>query len=235
MKKILPLLFAIVLVVLWLGRIPRSALVVEEKGLPVVYFYGGNAYELIQVTFDPETEIVVAHGLGSWKASSLYSLAKNEGAGESLVAESISHNLQLPAKATGPVSIGGVRLILTKLKYAKKTRVVKLSAITGESAGNLYLEVKAMFLPAGNPSASIVYKAYDPQILEKSQKLIEALGFNVFYIKKDNLDTDLNCRITGPKRLLSAWVRQSFPNCQRVIDSSDNLIFEFGEKYADAF
>jgi len=236
MKKILPLALIVVLIILWFGRTPPCGVVIEEKGLPVVYFYGGTSKEMGQVAFDPEMEIVVARSFGGWKVSSIYSLAKNENLGEALVAETIRHNLLLPAKAVQLVSIDGVKFVLARLKYAKNTKVINLSSVTGEGADNLYLEVKStIFSGPNNFSASIVYRAYDSEVLEKSQKLIESLGFNVFYIKKDNLDADLVCRITGPKRLVSAWVRSTFPDCQRVFDKSDSLTFEFGEKYANTF
>lgn len=234
MKKLLPFVLVVILITVWFGQIPKLLLVVEEKGLPVVYFYGAKG--LLQVTFHPETEIAVANNLGNWKAASLYGLARDEGMNEALVAKSISHNLQLPLKAASLLSLDGIRLKLVKLKYAKTTKVINLAAISGEAADNLYLEVKsASFFESNRYPASIVYKAYDPKVLEKTQRLIEAMGFNVFYIKKDNLDTDLVCRITGPKNLLTGWVKQTFPDCQRVFDKSDGLTFEFGEKYADSF
>lgn len=232
MKKLLPFALIIILIVIWFGKIPQSAVVVEEGGSPVVYFYGGTAREMIQVTFNPDTEIAVARGLGTWKASSIYGLARDEGVGETLVAESIRHNLMLPVKATRQATIGKAGLILAKFKYAKRTKVINLKSVTGETANSLYLEIKSSFFPKTNASASIIFKAYDPKVLEKSKKLIEALGFNVFYIKKDNLDRDLVCRITGPKHLMSAWVRSTFFSCEKIYEDTDGLTFEFGEKYA---
>jgi len=234
MKKLLTVLFFVLLAGLFIWPVSPQAMMVLENNLPVIYFWGGSSKVITKVQFNPEAEISVAYGLGNWKVASLPKLSSDEGRGEKLIVATLSHNLSLPVKSRS----WGDRLkwLIVTVRLGEKRETVLLDRLLSDEANNLYLKTKSLgFTKSPALNVNLVYKAYSSQVLERTKKLIEGLGLNVVYIKKDDLDKELDCRVTGPKKAITFWVENTFPTCQFVFDDSEILTFELGEKYAQAF